>query len=79
MMDLKSLVDVPSGVILEFANGINNSGQVIAVGTIPEPEVYALFLAGLALVGVIARRKKIDGKLLAWGRPVVEVTTRFAL
>ena len=49
MMDLNSLVDVPGGVILNEATGINNSGQVIAIGIIPEPEIYALFLAGLAL------------------------------
>ena len=59
MMDLNSLslVGLPAGVVLESANGINNAGQVIATA-IPEPEVYALFLAGLALVGFIARRKK---------------------
>ena len=62
MMDLNSLVDAPGGVILETAAGINNSGQVIAIGTIPEPEIYALFLAGLALVGFIARRKKMGGE-----------------
>jgi probable HAF family extracellular repeat protein len=60
MLDLNSLVDLPAGVILYAANDLNNTGQVIALGTIPEPEVYALFLAGLALVGFIARRKKIS-------------------
>ena len=59
MMDLNSLVDLPGGVILTEAMGINNAGQVIAVGTIPEPEIYALFLAGLGLVGFMARRKKM--------------------
>ena len=59
MMDLNSLVDVPGGVILTQATGINNAGQVIAVGTIPEPEIYALFLAGLGLVGFMTRRKKM--------------------
>ena len=47
MMDLNSLVDLPGGPILQFAIGINNSGQVIAIGNIPEPEVYTLFLVGL--------------------------------
>ncbi|PTR16061.1 putative secreted protein with PEP-CTERM sorting signal [Nitrosospira sp. Nsp2] len=60
MMDLNSLVDLPGGVVLSSAAGINNMGQVIAIGIVPEPEVYALFLAGLALVGFIARRKKIS-------------------
>ena len=67
MMDLNSLVDVPAGVILISATGINNSGQVIAIGTIPEPEIYALFLAGLALVGFIARRKKMGGEAFSLG------------
>jgi probable HAF family extracellular repeat protein len=49
MMDLNSLVDVPRGVILTQATGINNAGQVVAYATIPEPKIYALFLAGLAL------------------------------
>jgi probable HAF family extracellular repeat protein len=61
MMDLNSLVRVPGGVILTDAYGINNSGQVIAIGIIPEPEIYALFLSGLALVGFIAGRKKMGG------------------
>ena len=50
------------GFVLSEAMGINNAGQVIAIGKdlLPEPEVYALFLAGLALVGFIARRSE-DG------------------
>jgi len=62
MMDLNSLVDLPQGVILSQAVDINNRGQVIAnantISTIPKPEAYALLLAGLGLVGFIARRKK---------------------
>jgi hypothetical protein len=49
-------------VTLTTATGINDAGQVIAVGVIPEPEISALFLAGLALVGFIARRKKMSGE-----------------
>jgi probable HAF family extracellular repeat protein len=60
MVDLNSLVDLPDGVILTRATGINNNGQVIAVGVIPEPETYALLLAGLGLVGFMAKRKKIE-------------------
>ena len=67
MMDLNSLVDVPGGLVLSEAIGINNSGQVVAIGTIPEPEIYALFLAGLALVGFIARRKKMGGEAFSLG------------
>ena len=68
MMDLNSLVDVPAGVILEQAFGINNSGQVIAIANVPEPEIYALFLAGLALVGFIAWRKKMGGEAFSLGQ-----------
>jgi probable HAF family extracellular repeat protein len=58
MIDLNSLVDLPDGVILKDALDINNAGQVIAIGMIPEPESYAMFLAGLALMGFMVRRKK---------------------
>jgi probable HAF family extracellular repeat protein len=54
MTDLNSLVDVPGGVILTEATGINNTGQVIAIGVVPELESYALLFAGLALVGLLA-------------------------
>lgn len=67
MMDLNSLVDVPRGVILTQATGINNAGQVVAYATIPEPKTYALFLAGLAFVGFIERRKKMRGKAFSLG------------
>jgi hypothetical protein len=60
IMDLNSLIDLPSGLVLGQAIDINNAGQVIAVAIIPEPGIPALFLAGLALIGFIARRKKID-------------------
>ena len=54
------LVDLPEGIILTNARDINNNGQVIAIGMVPEPESYALLLTGLALVGFIARRKKMS-------------------
>lgn len=63
MTDLNSLVDLPQGAILTHAIDINNNGQVIAWGSgpttmIPEPETYALMLAGLGLIGFMAWRKK---------------------
>jgi probable HAF family extracellular repeat protein len=61
MMDLNSLVDLPQGVILTNATDINNNGQVIAVGTVPEPETYALMLVGLGLIWFLAGRKKTEG------------------
>jgi probable HAF family extracellular repeat protein len=67
MMDLNSLVDVPEGVILSQAAGINNSGQVVAIGVIPEPETSALFLAGLPLVAFVARRRKMEVRVSSLG------------
>jgi probable HAF family extracellular repeat protein len=67
MTDLNSLIDRRHGVTLIDAYKINNAGQVLAVGVIPEPEIYALFLAGLALVGFIARRKKMSGEAFSLG------------
>jgi probable HAF family extracellular repeat protein len=58
MTDLNSLIDLPGGIILTDAVGINNVGQVIAVGVIPEPGTYAMFLTGLCLLGFMALRKR---------------------
>ena len=57
MTDLNSLAHLP-GVVLTNAWDINNNGQVIALGLIPEPETYALMLAGLGVVSFMARRRK---------------------
>lgn len=61
MRDLNSLIDLPSNAVFTEASPINNVGEVVAsasVAVIPEPESYALLLAGLALTGFMARRKK---------------------
>jgi hypothetical protein len=68
--DLGQVVGLSStsvgGVSLTGAIDINNAGQVIALG-IPEPESYAMLLAGLGLIGFIARRKKTSARIsLAW-------------
>jgi probable HAF family extracellular repeat protein len=64
MTDLNSLVDLPQGLVLTDAMAINNSGQVVALAgpppVIPEPETYALMLAGLGLIGLMVRRKKVE-------------------
>jgi probable HAF family extracellular repeat protein len=57
MTDLNSLVRLPDGWVLTDARGINDAGQVIAAA-IPEPESYALLLAGLSLVAVVAWRRE---------------------
>jgi probable HAF family extracellular repeat protein len=56
MTDLNSLVSLPDGVILTRADAINDHGLVL-VQAIPEPESYALMLAGLSLVGLMVRRR----------------------
>lgn len=61
MTDLNSLVHLPDGWVLTGATGINDAGQVIAtasVPAVPEPESYALLLAGLALLAALVHRKK---------------------
>jgi probable HAF family extracellular repeat protein len=58
MTDLNSLVHLAKGTILTDATGINNHGQVIAVGIVPEPETYAMLMAGLALVVFMSRKKE---------------------
>jgi probable HAF family extracellular repeat protein len=68
MVDLNSLVDLPAGVVLTNARDTNNMGQVIATSVIatgivpevPEPDSYALMLAGLTLMGAMVRRKQKD-------------------
>jgi hypothetical protein len=58
MVDLNSLVTLPDGVVLTQAVAINNMGQVLAVASVvPEPDIYALFLAGLGIMTAIARRR----------------------
>jgi probable HAF family extracellular repeat protein len=59
MTDLNSIVNLPDGIVLTEAMDINNVGQVIAVGVIPEPETYAMFLAGLGLIGFMLRPKRL--------------------
>ncbi|PTR16955.1 putative secreted protein with PEP-CTERM sorting signal [Nitrosospira sp. Nsp2] len=43
----------------EFADAKNVGHYAIAVNNIPEPDTYAMLLAGLGLVGFIARRRKL--------------------
>jgi probable HAF family extracellular repeat protein len=60
MTDLNLLIPHPGPVFLwTQAHDINNHGQVIVEASIvPEPETYALMLAGLALIGIIAVPRK---------------------
>lgn len=67
MTDLNSLVKLENGTFLAGATGINDLGQIIAnasdgraylLSPVPESEIYAMFLAGLGLMGFIVRRRK---------------------
>jgi probable HAF family extracellular repeat protein len=62
MTDLHSLASLPTvQYIRSWATGINNMGQVIVVSEVPEPATYALLLAGLGMVGFVARRRSQTG------------------
>jgi probable HAF family extracellular repeat protein len=72
MLDLNTLIDPSSGWVLLSASSINDAGQVAGVGylngvqhafvmsivPVPEPASYALFLAGLGLIGVRTRDRR---------------------
>jgi probable HAF family extracellular repeat protein len=58
MMDLNSMLDLPDGLVLSQATGINVRGQVVATAFIPEPDSYVMLLAGLGLVWFMAWRKR---------------------
>jgi probable HAF family extracellular repeat protein len=64
---------VDAGWVLTRANGINDSGSIVGeavntksgvmhgfvlVSAVPEPETYGMLLAGLVLMGAVARRRK---------------------
>ena len=57
-----SFVANNTSTLLSFSNGTGGySGPVldnVSVTAVPEPETYALMLAGLGLMGAIARRRK---------------------
>ncbi|SEO58814.1 HAF repeat-containing PEP-CTERM protein [Nitrosovibrio sp. Nv6] len=63
MINLNLFADLPERTILTHALGINNNGQVIAMGVVPEPETYALILVGLGLVGWMVRRKRAEVRI----------------
>jgi hypothetical protein len=68
-IETTNTVDLSLGVALVINSLIplNNAGQVIAVGVIPEPEIYAMLLAGLGQVGFMVQRKKIGGETFSLG------------
>jgi hypothetical protein len=47
------------GRVIDIATGATSSSQeLITVTAVPEPETYAMFMAGLGLLGFIVRRRK---------------------
>jgi hypothetical protein len=48
---------VNSGTTVPYS--LATLGSVIAVSPVPEPETYAMLLAGLGLIGLTKRRKKV--------------------
>ncbi len=63
---------VQAGWVLSYATGINDNGAIVGaaynnqlhvqrafvLAPVPEPETYAMMLAGLGMLGWLARRKK---------------------
>lgn len=54
--------DLQAGWYTMFIGGSNHasasSDYILSVAAVPEPETYAMFLAGLGLLGVVTRRRK---------------------
>lgn len=81
MVDLNSLVDLPSGWRLISAGDINDAGQILAtacptaaacatvrldlISAVPEPQEWGMLLAGLMLVGARRRLAGARRKLVA--------------
>jgi hypothetical protein len=65
-VDLSGLAPLANGQVFINAYSINNSGQILAKTTtgifvltpVPEPETQAMLIAGLAIIGGIARRRR---------------------
>ena len=58
-----SLADGAQGIVFSSVGGDGYSGAVLdnvsLTAAVPEPETYGMMLAGLGLVGAIARRRKM--------------------
>ena len=63
MTDLNSLAELSAIYRISSAIDINNNGQILVVAGIPEPQSYALMLAGLGLIGFVAWRQKSGSRI----------------
>jgi hypothetical protein len=50
-----TVVELPAGVTFTSASG---NPYAVAVSSVPEPESYALFVAGLGAMGMVMRRRR---------------------
>ena len=68
MTDLGSVVNPPIGfAYFGSATAINNHGQLVAVRpVVPEPEMYAMLLLGLGLIGFLARGRATGVDPFSW-------------
>lgn len=69
LIDLNSFIDAALGFTLTAAEGINDRGDIVGWGTVggqthayllqavPEPETWALLLAGLGILTLAARQR----------------------
>ena len=71
--DLNELIDPSLGLVIDSATAINSAGDIVATGCtlsgcsavllsaapVPEPEAWALFAAGLGVIGGLSRRRKV--------------------
>jgi len=50
-----------NGVLQSYNSGLDNDTMVLAnsVAAVPEPETYALLLAGLAQIGAVSGRRRL--------------------
>ena len=60
-VSLSSFTDAPKMMLaLNGLPGTSAATRIGAVVAVPEPETYAMFLAGLGIIGAVARRRRIN-------------------
>ena len=52
------VVSGPTAAIYSYALGVEVAAGVRSVTAVPEPDTYAMVLAGLGMLGVVARRRR---------------------